>query len=71
MPSLMRAAAGRQPNSPSSEDPVAEAVAIIRGVPAARLTERITPQGHDVTVLEAIAHVVEHFSHARRADHSC
>jgi uncharacterized damage-inducible protein DinB len=41
---------------------VAEAAGIIRGVPAARLTERITPQGHDVTVLEAIAHVVEHFS---------
>ena len=41
---------------------VAEAERIIRAVPAARLTERITPQGHDVTVLEAIAHVVEHFS---------
>jgi uncharacterized damage-inducible protein DinB len=41
---------------------VADAVGIIREVPAARLTERITPQGHDVTVLEAIAHVVEHFS---------
>jgi uncharacterized damage-inducible protein DinB len=41
---------------------VAEAVGIIREVPAARLTERITPQGYDVTVLEAIAHVVEHFS---------
>ncbi len=41
---------------------VAEAAAIIRGVPASRLTERITPQGYDVTVLEAIAHVVEHFS---------
>jgi uncharacterized damage-inducible protein DinB len=41
---------------------VAEAVRIIREVPAARLTERIAPQGHDVTVLEAIAHVVEHFS---------
>jgi uncharacterized damage-inducible protein DinB len=40
----------------------AEAAAIIREVPPARLTERITPQGHDVTVLEAIAHVVEHFS---------
>jgi uncharacterized damage-inducible protein DinB len=44
------------------ETRVAEAVVIIRKVPAARLTERITPQGHDVTVLEAIAHVVEHFS---------
>jgi uncharacterized damage-inducible protein DinB len=41
---------------------VAEASLIIRAVPAARLRERITPQGHDVTVLEAIAHVVEHFS---------
>jgi uncharacterized damage-inducible protein DinB len=41
---------------------VTEASAIIREVSAARLTERITPQGHDVTVLEAIAHVVEHFS---------
>ena len=42
---------------------VVEVSAIIREVPAARLTERITPQGYDVTVLEAIAHVVEHFSH--------
>jgi uncharacterized damage-inducible protein DinB len=41
---------------------VADAVVTIREVPAVRLTERITPQGHDVTVLEAIAHVVEHFS---------
>jgi uncharacterized damage-inducible protein DinB len=41
---------------------VAEAAGIVRAVPAARLTERILPQGYDVTVLEAIAHVVEHFS---------
>jgi uncharacterized damage-inducible protein DinB len=41
---------------------VTEAASIIRAVPPARLAERITPQGHDVTVLEAIAHVVEHFS---------
>jgi uncharacterized damage-inducible protein DinB len=41
---------------------VVEATAVIREVPAARLTERILPQGYDVTVLEAIAHVVEHFS---------
>jgi uncharacterized damage-inducible protein DinB len=39
-----------------------EIIAIIRALPAARLPERITPQGYDVTVLEAIAHVVEHFS---------
>jgi uncharacterized damage-inducible protein DinB len=41
---------------------VAEATAVIREVPASRLTERILPQGYNVTVLEAIAHVVEHFS---------
>lgn len=41
---------------------VEEAVSIIRAVPPARLTERIRPQGYDVTVLESIAHVVEHFS---------
>jgi len=41
---------------------VKEAVGIIREVPVARLTERITNQGYDVTVLESIAHVVEHFS---------
>jgi hypothetical protein len=41
---------------------VAEASGIIRELPAHRLIERIMPQGYDVTVLEAIAHVVEHFS---------
>ena len=41
---------------------IAEASGIIRDLPVTRLTERIAPQGHDVTVLEAIAHVVEHFS---------
>ncbi len=41
---------------------VAEAVGIIRAVPVARLTQRIINQGYDVTVLESIAHVIEHFS---------
>jgi len=41
---------------------VADATGIIREVPVARLTERIINQGYDVTVLESIAHVVEHFS---------
>jgi uncharacterized damage-inducible protein DinB len=41
---------------------VAEAVGVIRAVPVARLTERIANQGYDVTVLESIAHVVEHYS---------
>jgi uncharacterized damage-inducible protein DinB len=41
---------------------VAEAVITIRTLPTARLPERIVNQGYDVTVLESIAHVVEHFS---------
>jgi uncharacterized damage-inducible protein DinB len=41
---------------------VEQAAGIIREVPSGRLTERVLPQGYDVTVLEAIAHVVEHFS---------
>jgi len=41
---------------------VDEALAIIRSLPPERLAERTTIQGYDVTVLEAIFHVVEHFS---------
>lgn len=41
---------------------VEEALAIIRSLPPERLAERTTIQGHDVTLLEAIFHVVEHFS---------
>jgi uncharacterized damage-inducible protein DinB len=41
---------------------VGEAVEVIRNVSAARLSERLTIQGYDVTVLEAVYHVVEHFS---------
>jgi uncharacterized damage-inducible protein DinB len=41
---------------------VAEAGAAITALPPERLTERIHVQGYDVTVLEAIYHVVEHFS---------
>jgi uncharacterized damage-inducible protein DinB len=42
---------------------VSEAVALIADLPHARLSERKTIQKHwDVTALEAIYHVVEHFS---------
>jgi len=41
---------------------VDEALVIIRSLPHERLAERTTIQGHDVTLLEAIFHVVEHFS---------
>ena len=40
-----------------------ETGAVIGTVSAERLSERITPQQYEVTVLEAIYHVVEHFSH--------
>jgi len=41
---------------------VDEACAAIRAQPPARLCERIKVQSYDVTVIEAILHVVEHFS---------
>jgi uncharacterized damage-inducible protein DinB len=41
---------------------VEEAAGIIHSVSAARLAEHVVIQKFDVTVLEAIAHVVEHFS---------
>lgn len=41
---------------------VDEAVAIIRGLSAARLEEKIEVQKYNVTVLEAVYHVIEHFS---------
>lgn len=41
---------------------VAEAAALVAALPAERLSERVHVQGYDITVLEAIYHVVEHFS---------
>ncbi len=41
---------------------IQEAVKVIGSVPAARLAERVVIQGYNVTVLEAIYHVVEHFA---------
>jgi len=37
-------------------------VRVIRSVPHHRLTEAVTIQGNETTVLGAIFHVVEHFS---------
>jgi uncharacterized damage-inducible protein DinB len=39
-----------------------EAVEVLQQVQAERLTERVRVQNYDVAVLEAIYHVVEHFS---------
>ena len=41
---------------------VKEAAAIVRAVPAERLTDRIRPQGYDASVLEAIYQVVQHLA---------
>ena len=41
---------------------VDRATATLAGVSAARLCERVTIQGYDVTVMECVYHVVEHFS---------
>jgi uncharacterized damage-inducible protein DinB len=39
-----------------------EAAAVIAAVAPERLLEKVTIQGYEVTVLECIYHVVEHFS---------
>jgi uncharacterized damage-inducible protein DinB len=44
------------------QDTVREAVAVLRRLPLERLGQRVVIQGFDLTVLEAVYHVVEHFS---------
>jgi uncharacterized damage-inducible protein DinB len=41
---------------------VDSAISVIGGLSPARLAESVTIQGYDVTVLQAVYHVVEHFS---------
>jgi uncharacterized damage-inducible protein DinB len=41
---------------------VREAAAVLEKLPLERLGERVRIQGYDVTILEAIYHVVEHFA---------
>ena len=41
---------------------VDDAAAVIRSLTPARLAERTSVQGFDLTILEAVYHVVEHFS---------
>jgi hypothetical protein len=41
---------------------VEEAIGVVRSVPAGRLSERIEPQGYNVSVLEAIYQVVQHLA---------
>ena len=42
---------------------VGEAVAVIEALTPERLAQTTNVQGYDVTVLQAVYHVVEHFSH--------
>jgi uncharacterized damage-inducible protein DinB len=42
---------------------VNEAVAVLESITPEQLLERRTVQGYDKTILEAVYHVVEHFSH--------
>ena len=42
---------------------VDDAIAVLRLLAPERLLERVRIQAYDVTVLEAVLHVVEHFSH--------
>jgi len=39
---------------------VSDAIAIIANLPCARLSERINPQNREVSILDAIYHVVGH-----------
>jgi uncharacterized damage-inducible protein DinB len=41
---------------------IADATSVLQGVTPERMLERVVIQNYDVTVLEAIYHVVEHFS---------
>ena len=41
---------------------VSQTVAILRSLPPGRLAEQVRVQSYEVTVLEAIYHVVEHFA---------
>jgi uncharacterized damage-inducible protein DinB len=41
---------------------ISDATAIIRNLPIERLSEKTTIQKYDVTLMEAIYHVVEHFA---------
>jgi len=57
-----RAGLGAQALTGHLRDVVNAATAVIEKLPHERLTHRFTVQNYNVTVLEAIYHVVEHFS---------
>lgn len=57
-----RSAAGRQELDQKLEATLGEAIAALDKLPPERLQQRLVVQGYDVTALEAIFSVVEHFS---------
>ncbi|HVG31719.1 MAG TPA: DinB family protein [Pyrinomonadaceae bacterium] len=57
-----RAGIGRAELLATLRDTLAEVDAVLQRVDPARLQERRSIQGHDVTIIQAIFHVVEHFA---------
>jgi uncharacterized damage-inducible protein DinB len=57
-----RGGLGPQELAEQLEATVREAAAILRTLPVERLKDRTRVQNYDVTVLEAVYHVVEHFA---------
>jgi len=57
-----RGGAGREQLAAMLDQTVAEACGILERLPPEQLLRVIRPQNYEVTVLEAIYHVVEHFS---------
>jgi uncharacterized damage-inducible protein DinB len=57
-----RGGAGKADLFARLEETVRRACEVIERLPHERLLERVSPQNYEVTVLEAVYHVVEHFS---------
>ena len=57
-----RAGIGRDELLATLRDTLAEVDSVLQRVDPARLQERRSIQGHDVTIIQAIFHVVEHFA---------
>lgn len=57
-----RGGIGREELLERLEGTVEEAAAVLEKLPAERLAERVTIQNYEMSLLEAIYHVVEHYS---------
>ncbi len=57
-----RDGAGARPLSEQLDTTIREATEVLEDISAVRLAEQVHIQGYDLTVLEAVYHVVEHFA---------